>query len=64
MVHERVGRFLAGLNENAVIVTHALPVTMIRAHYLGLTPDEAMGFEMGNAGLLRLANGSETLIGG
>ena len=64
MVHERIGRFLADLSTDSVIVTHALPVTMIRAHYLGLPPREAMGFNMGNAGLLRLSSGAEALIGG
>jgi broad specificity phosphatase PhoE len=46
-----------------VIVTHALPVTMIRAHYLGLSPEQAMGYHMGNAGLLRLSMGTEALFG-
>ena len=64
MVHERVGRFLTGLTADSVIVTHALPITMIRAHYLGLSPQEAIGFNMGNAGLLRLADGGETLVEG
>jgi probable phosphoglycerate mutase len=63
MIYERVGRFLAGLTRYSVIVTHALPVTMIRAHYLGLSPEQAMGYQMGNAGLLRLSMGTETLFG-
>jgi len=37
---------------------------MIRAHVLGLSPERAMGYHMGNAGLLRLSMGTEALFGG
>jgi len=36
---------------------------MIRAHVLGLSPEQAMGYHMGNAGLLRLSKGTEALFG-
>ncbi len=63
MVYERVGRFLGTLTRDSVIVTHALPVTMLRAHYLGLSPEQAMGYHMANAGLMRLSMGTEALFG-
>ena len=63
MVYARVGRFLATLTRDAVIVTHALPAEMIRAHALGLSPEQAMGYHMPNAGLLRLSMGTEALFG-
>jgi probable phosphoglycerate mutase len=63
MVYERIGRFLGSLTRDSVIVTHALPVVMLRAHYLGLSPEQAMGYHMGNAGLMRLSMGTEALFG-
>ena len=63
MVYERVGRFLASLTRNSVIVTHSVPVSAIRAHYLGLSPEQAMGYHMGNAGVMRLSMGTEALFG-
>jgi probable phosphoglycerate mutase len=63
MIHARTGRFLAKLKRDSVIVTHMLPVVMIRAHYLNLSPEQAMGYHMGNAGLMRLSMGTEALFG-
>jgi broad specificity phosphatase PhoE len=63
MVYERVGRFLATLRRDSVIVTHALPVIALRAHYLGLSPEQAMGYHMANAGVMRLSQGTEALFG-
>ena len=63
MVYARIGRFLAELRRDSVIVTHALPTVMLRAHYLGLSPEQAMGYHMGNAGLMRLSQGTEALFG-
>jgi probable phosphoglycerate mutase len=40
MVHARIGRFLQTLRRDSVIVAHALSVSMIRAYYLRLTPEE------------------------
>jgi probable phosphoglycerate mutase len=63
MVYERIGRFLATLKRDAAIVTHAQPSRMLRAHYLGLTPGQAMAYEAPNAGLMRLSMGAETYFG-
>jgi broad specificity phosphatase PhoE len=63
MVYERIGRFLAGLTGDAVIVSHAMPVRMIRSHYLGLSPEETVRYEHPNAGLLRLSAGTEAYFG-
>jgi probable phosphoglycerate mutase len=59
MIHTRVGKFLQTLRQDAVLVTHMLPALMIRAHYLGLTPDQTIGYQMGNAAILRLSAGIE-----
>ena len=63
-VHARVGRFLASLTRDSVIVTHALPCTSIRSHYLGLSQEDTIGYHMPNAGLLRLSMGTEARFGG
>jgi broad specificity phosphatase PhoE len=63
MVFARVGKFLNTLNRNAVIVTHQIPVRLIRAHYLGLTPEEAVRYEQPHAGIMRLSAGTETWFG-
>jgi len=62
-VFARVGRFLATLKRDSVIVTHALPCTAIRGHYVGLSPDQIIGYHMPNAGILRLSMGSEAVFG-
>jgi probable phosphoglycerate mutase len=63
MIHERVAKFLQTLQRDAVLVTHMLPALMIRAHYLGLTPQQTIGYQMGNAAILRLTAGSEAYFG-
>lgn len=63
MIHARVGGFLKQIKRDSVIVTHMMPVAMIRAHYLGLSPEQTMGYHMGNAGLMRLSKGTEALFG-
>jgi probable phosphoglycerate mutase len=60
MVHARVGRFLATLRRDSVIVAHALSVNMIRAHYLKLTPEQLLGYPIQNSGIIRLSDGVET----
>ncbi len=60
MMHARIGRFLAALTRDAVLVTHAGPIRMIRAHVLGLPKDAAMEYHPRNAGILCLSGGSET----
>ena len=62
-VYARVGRFLATLERDAVIVTHQIPARVIRGHYLGLTPDEIVRYEQPHAGIVRLSNGIETYFG-
>lgn len=64
MIHVRVGRFLETLTRDSVIVTHAGTAMVLRAHVLGLSPEQALGYHMPNAGLLRLSNGSEARFGG
>jgi probable phosphoglycerate mutase len=59
MIYERVGKFLQTLERDVVLVTHMLPALMIRAHYLGLTPQQTIGYQMGNAAILRLSAGTE-----
>jgi broad specificity phosphatase PhoE len=63
MVYERVGHFLETLTRDAIIVTHQIPVRIIRAHYLGLTPKDAVRYEQPHAGIMRLSAGTETHFG-
>jgi probable phosphoglycerate mutase len=62
-VHARVGRFLHTLKRDSVLVSHALTSMLIRAHYLNLSPEEALRYHMPNAGLLRLSMGTEAAFG-
>jgi broad specificity phosphatase PhoE len=62
-VFARAGRFLATLNRDAVIVTHAITAASIRAQYLGLSPEEALRYQAPNAGVLRLSHGTEAYFG-
>src|SRR5215471_2563309 len=62
MVHARVGRFLESLTRDAVIVAHALSVSMIRAHYLNLSSEEMAGYHMPNAGIMCLSERRETYL--
>ncbi|MEI9929362.1 MAG: histidine phosphatase family protein [Rhizomicrobium sp.] len=62
-VYARVGEFLATLKRDSVIVSHAVPTRLIRAHYLGLSPEDAVRYEHPHAGLMRLAAGAETYFG-
>lgn len=64
MVHDRVGEFLSSLQSDSVIVTHALPASLIRAHALGLLPEATVGFEMGTTGIMRIAAGQITMLAG
>ena len=63
MVDRRVGRFLATIERNAVIVTHQIPARLIRAQYLGLAPEEAVRYEQPHGGIMRLSHGSEAWFG-
>jgi broad specificity phosphatase PhoE len=62
-VFRRVGDFLATLRRDAVIVTHQIPSRLIRGHYLGLTPEQMVGYEQPHAGIMRLSHGTETYFG-
>ena len=62
-VHARVGRFLASLAHDAVIVTHFGPARMIHAHYFGLGPSEMAGYKPSHGGVLRLQAGTEAHFG-
>jgi broad specificity phosphatase PhoE len=62
-VYDRVGKFLATLTRPSIIVAHQAPVRMIRAHYLGLTPNEAVRYEQPHDGILRLGAGGEAHFG-
>jgi probable phosphoglycerate mutase len=63
LVQERVGRFLATLTRDAVIVTHYGPARAIRGHTLGLTPEQTKSYKPSHAGIMRLSAGSETYFG-
>ena len=62
-VYARVGDFLAGLTRDAVIVTHQIPARLIRAHYLGLTPQDAVRYLQSHTGIMRLSGGTEACFG-
>lgn len=62
-VFARVGDFLATMRRDCVIVTHQIPTRMIRAHYLGLTPEETVRYVQPHAGIMRLSAGSEAYFG-
>jgi len=62
-VFRRVGALLATLKRDAVIVTHQIPARLIRGHYLGLTPEQMVGYEQPHAGITRLSAGTETYFG-
>jgi broad specificity phosphatase PhoE len=62
-VYRRLGGFLRTLTRDAVIVTHGVAAVAIRAQYLGLSPEDALRYHHPNAGLLRLAAGTETYFG-
>ena len=63
MVHTRIGRFLADLKRDSVIVTHGVPAIMIRAHILDLTPEETLRYQHPNAAMMRLSKGTEAYFG-
>ena len=63
MLHARIGPFLASLTRDALVVTHAGPLRMIRAHRLGLSREAALAYHPPNAGIVRLSAGAETVFG-
>ncbi len=63
MVYARVGEFLATLARDALIVTHAGTLRMIRAHLLGLSRERTLEYHPPNAGMLRFSSGTEAFFG-
>ncbi|HVV64868.1 MAG TPA: histidine phosphatase family protein [Rhizomicrobium sp.] len=64
MLNARVGRFLESLRRDAVVVSHAGPLRLIRAYLLGLSRTEALAYHPPNAGIVRLSKGAEAVLGG
>jgi broad specificity phosphatase PhoE len=62
-LHDRVGRFLATVTRDAVIVTHFGPSQVIRGHYLGLVPEAVASWRPSHAGIMRLSQGTEAWFG-
>jgi len=63
-LHQRVGEFLQALARDTVIVCHHGSARMIRAHYLGLSPAETVGYAPPHVGILTLAHGGERTVSG
>ena len=63
IVYARVAELLATLSRDAVIVTHQIPTRLIRAHYLGLTPEQAVSYLQPHGGITRFSAGAETYFG-
>jgi probable phosphoglycerate mutase len=59
MAYERIGRFLDTLARDAVLVTHAGVIRLIRGHVLGLSRKDMLDHHPPNGGILRLAGGTE-----
>ena len=53
----------AGATLDAVIVTHFGPARMIRAHYLGLSPEAVASWRPPHFGIMRLSQGTEAYFG-
>ncbi len=63
MAYERVGRFLDTRTRDAVLVTHAGVIRLIRGYVLALSRADMLDHHPPNAGILRLSGGSETYFG-
>lgn len=59
----RIAAFLATLTRDAVLVTHAGPLRLIRAQLLGLSREATLEYHPPNAGIMRLSGGTETYFG-
>jgi len=59
MAYERIGRFLDTLARDAVLVTHAGVIRLIRGHVLELSRKDMLDHHPPNGGILRLAGGTE-----
>jgi probable phosphoglycerate mutase len=63
MAYARVGRFLETLGRDALIVSHAGVIRLIRGHVLGLSRADTLEYHPPNAGIMRLSGGTETYFG-
>lgn len=63
MAYARVGRFLETLAHDALLVTHAGIIRLIRGHVLGLSRAAMLDYHPPNAGIMRLCGGAETFFG-
>jgi broad specificity phosphatase PhoE len=63
MAYARVGRFLDTLTRDSVIVTHAGIIRLIRGRVLNLSRSGMLDHHPPNAGILRLAAGTEAAFG-
>jgi probable phosphoglycerate mutase len=63
ILQQRVEEFLQTLLGDAVIVTHAGVIRMIRAHILGLSHQQTLDYRPPNAGIMRLSAGVEIYFG-
>ena len=63
MAYERVVRFLDTLVRDVVLVTHAGVIRLIRGRVLGLSRKDMLDHHPSNAGILRLAAGTEAVFG-
>lgn len=55
-LHRRIGALLTNLPANAVLVCHSGSARMVRAHILGLGPNECMDFKLENGAALIFHN--------
>lgn len=62
-LEQRAEAFLKPLQGNAVLVTHAGVVRMIRKLVLGLSREQTLEYHPPNAGIVRLSGGTETYFG-
>ena len=63
MADERIRQFLRTLTGDAVLVTHAGIIRLIRGQMLGLSRAETLEYHPPNAGIMRLSGGTETFFG-
>lgn len=59
MAYARVGRFLETLSRDAVLVTHAGIIRLIRGHVLGLSRAAMLDYHPPNNGIIRLSGDTE-----
>jgi probable phosphoglycerate mutase len=62
-LENRVSEFLRTMKRDAVLVTHAGVVRMIRKIVLGLSREATLEYHPPNAGIMRLSGGTETIFG-